>query len=163
MTIPADAASDEQLIARTREGDMGAYDELYRRHVDDASKVARIVTNNSDEAQDVVAEAFTRCLTRLREGGGPDLEFAPYLKTVVRRLAIDRHRTSQRDGSQTDPSILDILPHTDDAMARSTDRQLVRHAFETLPERWQQVERSEERRVGKECLAVCRSRWSPYH
>ena len=25
------------------------------------------------------------------------------------------------------------------------------------------VARSEERRVGKECLAVCRSRWSPYH
>ena len=23
--------------------------------------------------------------------------------------------------------------------------------------------RSEERRVGKECSAVCRSRWSPYH
>ena len=22
---------------------------------------------------------------------------------------------------------------------------------------------SEERRVGKECLSVCRSRWSPYH
>ena len=26
-----------------------------------------------------------------------------------------------------------------------------------------QGERSEERRVGKECLSVCRSRWSPYH
>ena len=25
------------------------------------------------------------------------------------------------------------------------------------------AQRSEERRVGKECLAVCRSRWSPYH
>ena len=25
------------------------------------------------------------------------------------------------------------------------------------------VARSEERRVGKECIAVCRSRWSPYH
>ena len=24
-------------------------------------------------------------------------------------------------------------------------------------------ERSEERRVGKECRTVCRSRWSPYH
>ena len=23
--------------------------------------------------------------------------------------------------------------------------------------------RSEERRVGKECCALCRSRWSPYH
>ena len=25
------------------------------------------------------------------------------------------------------------------------------------------VMRSEERRVGKECLRLCRSRWSPYH
>ena len=25
------------------------------------------------------------------------------------------------------------------------------------------VERSEERRVGKECVQPCRSRWSPYH
>ena len=27
----------------------------------------------------------------------------------------------------------------------------------------QDVMRSEERRVGKECLRLCRSRWSPYH
>ena len=25
------------------------------------------------------------------------------------------------------------------------------------------ISRSEERRVGKECLRLCRSRWSPYH
>src|SRR3546814_17297001 len=25
------------------------------------------------------------------------------------------------------------------------------------------TERSEERRVGKECVSACRSRWSPYH
>ena len=25
------------------------------------------------------------------------------------------------------------------------------------------IPRSEERRVGKECLTQCRSRWSPYH
>src|SRR3546814_15359709 len=25
------------------------------------------------------------------------------------------------------------------------------------------LERSEERRVGKECVSTCRSRWSPYH
>ena len=35
----------------------------------------------------------------------------------------------------------------------------VNRAFGTLPRRW----RSEERRVGKECPYVCRSRWSPYH
>ena len=37
-----------------------------------------------------------------------------------------------------------VIPETDAGSAAST---------------W----RSEERRVGKECLAVCRSRWSPYH
>src|SRR3546814_3715066 len=26
-----------------------------------------------------------------------------------------------------------------------------------------EVTRSEERRVGKECVSTCRSRWSPYH
>src|SRR3546814_11102341 len=26
-----------------------------------------------------------------------------------------------------------------------------------------QLSRSEERRVGKECVSTCRSRWSPYH
>src|SRR3546814_12880279 len=27
----------------------------------------------------------------------------------------------------------------------------------------QHVRRSEERRVGKECVSTCRTRWSPYH
>src|SRR3546814_13692449 len=27
----------------------------------------------------------------------------------------------------------------------------------------QTLDRSEERRVGKECVSTCRSRWSPYH
>src|SRR3546814_3410221 len=27
----------------------------------------------------------------------------------------------------------------------------------------QEDDRSEERRVGKECVSTCRSRWSPYH
>ena len=32
-----------------------------------------------------------------------------------------------------------------------------------LPHIARPVDRSEERRVGKECLRLCRSRWSPYH
>src|SRR3546814_8149013 len=35
-------------------------------------------------------------------------------------------------------------------------------AFTAFPkEIWRQI-RSEERRVGKECVSTCRSRWSPY-
>src|SRR3546814_19907118 len=32
-----------------------------------------------------------------------------------------------------------------------------------VPNDYQVGQRSEERRVGKECVSTCRSRWSPYH
>src|SRR3546814_20060459 len=34
---------------------------------------------------------------------------------------------------------------------------------EEEPALTEEDERSEERRVGKECVSTCRSRWSPYH
>src|SRR3546814_2058660 len=34
---------------------------------------------------------------------------------------------------------------------------------DVTPEAFASVYRSEERRVGKECVSTCRSRWSPYH
>ena len=34
---------------------------------------------------------------------------------------------------------------------------------ERNPRQSDRLLRSEERRVGKECYALCRSRWSPYH
>src|SRR3546814_14740000 len=36
-------------------------------------------------------------------------------------------------------------------------------AASRLPRRSSWSGRSEERRVGKECVSTCRSRWSPYH
>ena len=38
--------------------------------------------------------------------------------------------------------------------------------MKNLLQKWNSLSlivRSEERRVGKECLRLCRSRWSPYH
>src|SRR3546814_18867436 len=36
-------------------------------------------------------------------------------------------------------------------------------AVDNYYEKWLPSARSEERRVGKECVSTCRSRWSPYH
>src|SRR3546814_19165847 len=36
------------------------------------------------------------------------------------------------------------------------------HPNEVCPAKWEAGDRSEERRVGKECVSTCRSRWSPY-
>ena len=53
----------------------------------------------------------------------------------------------------------DPLIHADAfEAARAGGLRITIHAGE-----WGGVDRSEERRVGKECYALCRSRWSPYH
>ena len=41
-------------------------------------------------------------------------------------------------------------------------RHIVPNIVESLKHRLEMY-RSEERRVGKECASMCRSRWSPYH
>src|SRR3546814_12597945 len=50
--------------------------------------------------------------------------------------------------------------------AEGTIRQILRSHEEYSPVQLKRVSmdsRSEERRVGKECVSTCRSRWSPYH
>src|SRR3546814_3697948 len=57
---------------------------------------------------------------------------------------------------------LPILP----SLKHITWDRLVREDAVTYPVDGPDVpgnERSEERRVGKECVSTCRSRWSPYH
>src|SRR3546814_2265510 len=55
-------------------------------------------------------------------------------------------------------------------MERLVDKILRAHAEGSLARveatvsgEYEDGERSEERRVGKECVSTCRSRWSPYH
>ena len=61
------------------------------------------------------------------------------------------------DGERT-PTDPGCVHHLAFALSQATFRQ----AVERLDERGIEM-RSEERRVGKECMVQCRSRWSPYH
>src|SRR3546814_3700509 len=45
----------------------------------------------------------------------------------------------------------------------SASHRLLRIHRRQAAERVDRLPRSEERRVGKECVSTCRSRWSPYH
>src|SRR3546814_13111549 len=76
---------------------------------------------------------------------------------IVAELARDRFEHGEAGG------VIAIVvgdEDTHDLSFISVRPELVEACPERLP--WQAVS-SEERRVGKECVSTCRSRWSPYH
>src|SRR3546814_17826167 len=54
--------------------------------------------------------------------------------------------------------LLDDAPGLRGMLLEPLAELVVDHGFDGGPDL-----RSEERRVGKECVSTCRSRWSPYH
>ena len=133
-----DGPGDAELIAAVRGGDLDSYGELYARHVDAARRLARQLTTPAD-ADDLVSDAFTKVLTVLQRGGGPDLAFRAYLLTAVRRLHVDRLRSGSRLRSVDDLTPFDPgLPFHDTAV-EGFDNAAAAKAFASLPERWQMV------------------------
>src|SRR3546814_5826656 len=63
------------------------------------------------------------------------------------------------------PPMGPLLPENEDsgAVDKITPPQALRFAEQSKQPFEARALRSEERRVGKECVSTCRSRWSPYH
>src|SRR3546814_7773229 len=64
--------------------------------------------------------------------------------------------------TRTRPTLA-ALPAVGDCLGRHIDAVGLERAQHDHADRFASVERSEESRVGKECVSTCRSRWSPYH
>src|SRR6476469_7012307 len=77
--------SDAELITAVRSGDTSAFGPLYDRHVGAARALARQLTRDPNEADDLVSEAFAKVLSVVQAGGGPDVAFRAYLLTALRR------------------------------------------------------------------------------
>jgi RNA polymerase sigma factor (sigma-70 family) len=132
------APSDAELIALVRGGDAHAYGTLFERHRQAADRLARQLVSPAD-ADDLVSEAFIKVLRVIKDGGGPDIAFRPYLLTAVRRLHVDRIRATSKvtpsdELERFDPGV----PFADPAVA-DFENSAAAKAFATLPERWQMV------------------------
>lgn len=130
-------ASDETLVEQSRSGDQRAFAELWRRHVRSGARVARQFTSSID-ADDLVAEAYTRIYRRVLAGGGPTGAFRPYLYTTIRNLASSWGAAS-RDVQVDQIADFEDPTTVDDPVALALDRTLTARAFRSLPERWQTV------------------------
>ncbi len=86
--------TDEELVARAREGDASAFGELVLRHKSAVYRAALAAGAPSD-ADDVAQEAFVLAYTRLRSFRG-SASFKTWLLTITWNQAINRRRANTR-------------------------------------------------------------------
>ncbi|WP_194918757.1 sigma-70 family RNA polymerase sigma factor [Catenulispora rubra] len=147
MPVPGEQQhppTDAELIAMVRAGDRRAYGPLYERHRRAALRVARHLARDEAAADDLAAEAFTRVLTAIDRGNGPDEAFRAYLYTTLRRTAFDWAESDKRvrlveNIAELEVTAAPVTGADRDPLDEAFDRQITSRAFHSLPERWQIV------------------------
>jgi RNA polymerase sigma-70 factor, ECF subfamily len=89
---------ESALVARVQRGETAAYATLVERHLPRALRVAWRVLRHREEAEDAVQDAFLRALERI-EQYDPSRPFSPWFFRIVVTTAINRQRSSPRDGA----------------------------------------------------------------
>ncbi|WP_188037777.1 sigma-70 family RNA polymerase sigma factor, partial [Actinotalea sp. JY-7885] len=138
-----DLSSDAELITAVRGGESEPFGVLYERHVGAARAVARQYSNRAADADDAVSDAFSRVLSAIQRGGGPDVAFRAYLFTVLRRVAMERTEASKRTVASDDVEMFEAAVGPGESTEAPTlagfERGVVSKAYSSLPERWQAV------------------------
>jgi RNA polymerase sigma-70 factor, ECF subfamily len=89
--IDFDALGDAELVQLARQRDAGAFRAIMRRYNRRLYRVARSVTRDDSEAEDVVQEAYLRALTNLGAFRG-DSSLATWLTRIALNEALGRLR-----------------------------------------------------------------------
>ncbi len=87
--------TDERLMERYVTGDMGAFEELFRRYEPRAYAYFIKRARSSDRAEDLYQELFLR-VHRARDAYDPERTFAPWFFRIAHRLLVDDERRAYR-------------------------------------------------------------------
>jgi RNA polymerase sigma-70 factor (sigma-E family) len=82
---------DTREVVDAAEPRPGSLEELYVRHVPEATRLAFLLTRDAVLAEDIGQEAFIKVAGRLRHLRAPDA-FGSYLRRTVVNLCISHHR-----------------------------------------------------------------------
>ncbi|TNM46140.1 sigma-70 family RNA polymerase sigma factor [Nocardioides albidus] len=141
MGEDASGTHEEQLLDRVRAGDAGAFEELYREHVDGARHLARILVG-PDAAEELVAESFSRVLGQLSAGGGPTASFRSYLHVTIRNGYRDGLRSQRESVASDQPWLFEQAETAEvspEEAVEGLDETVAVDALASLPESWRKV------------------------
>ena len=89
-------ASDQDVVARARQGSEEAYRELLRRYQGPVFSLIYRMVGEREAAEDLAQETFGRMVTAL-DSYRPELKFSPWLLRIANNAAIDHLRRRRLD------------------------------------------------------------------
>lgn len=128
-----DLGRDRALVEQHQQGDVAAFEDLYRRYYARLFRFCLRRTGNPHDAEEVAQEAFARAYRAMPVLRG-ERRFYPWLSVIASRLCIDSHRRLGRTepaadvdpGSVSDPDRLDVaVDH--ELLVRAMGRLTPRH------------------------------------
>lgn len=134
---------EREVIARARNGDTRAFEQLVRTHQGIALRVAYLVVRDHAEAEDVTQDAFVKAYRSL-DGFRPESPFRPWLLRIVRNEALNRVRSTKRRENLTlqainDPVSGDAAPSPEAEVMSVDEREGLLAIVEDLPQRYRNV------------------------
>ncbi|MGH3090355.1 MAG: RNA polymerase sigma factor [Rubrobacteraceae bacterium] len=136
LSVRREELEDNDLVARTLNGDARSYEELVSRYERLVAKVLYPYSKREISAEDLMQETFLRAYDRL-ESFNPDYRFKTWLLAIANNLGIDtlRRRREMVEYNQEIHGEASSGPET--AAMDAERRASVREAMESLPETYQ--------------------------
>lgn len=132
---PPHAIDDADLVRRAQAGDRRAFTEIVSAYQAPALRLATVITGDSDEAYDIVQEAFVSAFRAL-----PSLQAATSLRSWLMRIVANQaknvRRSHWRNNARMQRQIrlrTDDVPNTDDTALDAVSADELLAAIRRLP------------------------------
>ncbi|MBA2345701.1 MAG: sigma-70 family RNA polymerase sigma factor [Rubrobacter sp.] len=133
LSVRRETLEDNDLVARTLDGDVRSYEELVRRYERLVGRVLYSYARREISVEDLVQETFLRAYDRL-ETFNPDYRFKTWLLAIANNLGVDTLRR-RRETVEFNPEIHASTSGGPEAEAVEADRsRSIQEAVGKLPE-----------------------------
>ena len=132
------AASDWELVQRTRAGDRDAFRELVERYQRKIAALALGMLHNREDALDIVQETFTKAYQSLDRFKG-DAAFYTWVYRIAYNLCVDQQRRAAKEplltldeDARPGRPLPGGDPHPDQPFASARDAEIARRVREAI-------------------------------
>ena len=141
----AEAWADEDVVARVLAGETELYEIIMRRYNQRLYRITRAILRNSDEAEDVVQDAYVRAYEHLHQFLGRS-RFSTWLTRIAVHEALSRAQKRNRSQEleamipqEQDAALTEPSSSPEQQASRTEMERLLEEAILTLPEQFRIV------------------------